>query len=288
MEKDSQEPKLFFIKFITIVTFLCCNCTCIKAMNAYPDTLAGASVYNYKKIGDTRLNLHVLKPNEGSIAPAVVFFFGGGWKGGTIKQFDPHMRFLQNLGITTIAVEYRVSSRHQTEPIHAVQDAMDAMIYIKQNADKLGVDRNKIIAAGGSAGGHLAAATAILKHFYPKERKFCPKPFALILFNPVINTMPDGYGYERLQDMALALSPSHHVVTDLPPTLIFHGTNDKTVPIRNILDFEEKMNSKGNIIEVKIFPEKRHGFFNYGRNKNKDYKKTLKHTKAFLQSLNLL
>lgn len=288
MVKGNKFLQKLIFSFITLVAFLCCNYASIKAFPAYPDTLEGASIYNYKVAGDIFLNLHVLKTKSDNPVPAVVFFFGGGWKGGTIKQFEPHIRYLQNQGITAIAVDYRVSSRHNTQPVHAVQDAMDAIIYIKQNADELGVDHDRIIAAGGSAGGHLAAATATLKHFYPQESKFSPVPYALILFNPVISTMPEGYGYERLQDMAWSLSPSHHVIADLPPTLIFHGTNDKTVPLANILEFEEKMKSKENRIEVKIFEGKGHGFFNYGRKQNKDYQETIIYMKTFLQSLNLL
>jgi len=89
----------------------------------------------------------------------------------------------------------------------------------------------------------LGGSYSYFKAFLSQKRKFSPEPCALILYNPVVSTMPDGYGYERLQDMAWALSPSHHVVdADLPPTLIFHVKNDKTVPIENILDFQESMN----------------------------------------------
>ena len=255
--------------------------------SVYPDTISGATLYTYKTIDDISLNLQVLT-SERQIAPTVVFFFGGGWRGGSVKQFEPHMRYLKELGLTAIAVDYRVSSRHNTRPVHSVLDAMDAMVFVKNHAAELHVDTANLAAAGGSAGGHLAATTAILKHFYPENTSITPEPKALILFNPVVNTMPEGFGYNIMGADGWVLSPAHHVTENLPPTIIFHGTADQTVPFDNILAFEKEMEAKGNRVEVNSFPGRGHAFFNYGRNQNKDFNDTIEMMHKFLQSVRFI
>mgnify|MGYP002021636834 CR=1 FL=1 len=59
-------------------------------------------------------------------------------------------------------------------------------------------DPNKVVAAGGSAGGHVAACTGTVTGFESGELKFSSVPAALILFNPVCDTSPSGYGNNRL------------------------------------------------------------------------------------------
>ena len=127
-----------------------------------------------------------------------------------------------------MTANYRVSSRNNSTPFDAVEDAKSAVRWIRTHAKTLGIKKNKLVAAGGSAGGHLAASTAIVPGYEnPGENlKISSKPNALILFNPVINTLPEGYGSERLGDKAESISPAHHVVKKLPRTLIFHGTED--------------------------------------------------------------
>ena len=274
-----MKKTLIFFIFLHFSTFLFAH--------FYPDTIQGVSVYVYKNIEDDALNLYVLKSANES-APTVVFFFGGGWVRGTVKQFEPHMQYLHDLGLTAIAVDYRVTSRHNSRPVQSVQDAMNAMIFVKNHAADLHVDTTKIAAAGGSAGGHLAAATAILKHYYPKDEQVTPEPDALILFNPVINTMPEGFGRDLMKEDGWVLSPAHHITTNLPPAIIFHGTADKTVPFDNILNFQKKMKAMGNRVEVKSFKERGHAFFNYGRNENKDYQATIVMMHQFLRSIDFV
>ena len=116
----------------------------------------------YKEASGAKLFLHVFNP-EGhkttDARPAIVFFFGGGWNGGTPKQFEPHCQYLARRGMVAITAEYRVKSRNKTSPFECVADGKSAVRFIRANAAKLGVDPKRVAAGGGSAGGHVAAAT---------------------------------------------------------------------------------------------------------------------------------
>ena len=125
--------------------------------------LEGAKVHQYKQVGETKLFLHVYNPDghkDSDRKPAIVFFFGGGWNGGTPKQFEPHCQYLSQRGMVAITAEYRVKSRNKTTPFECVKDGKSAIRWVRANANKLGVDPSRIAAGGGSAGGHVAAAVA--------------------------------------------------------------------------------------------------------------------------------
>ena len=88
--------------------------------------------------------------------PAIVFFFGGGWSQGTVTQFTPQAKHFAERGMVAILADYRVFRRHGTTALEAMADARSAVRWVRANASKLGVDPNRIVAAGGSSGGHIA------------------------------------------------------------------------------------------------------------------------------------
>jgi len=112
----------------------------------------------YKAVGETELKLHVFTP-EGHRAsdkrPAIVFFFGGGWNGGSPSQFYPHCDYLASRGMVAAAAEYRVKSRNKTTPRECVKDGKSAVRWLRQHAGELGIDPKRVAAGGGSAGGHV-------------------------------------------------------------------------------------------------------------------------------------
>ncbi len=257
------------------------------------DEIDGADIKVYKTVDGYDLKMNILYPKDfkkGKRYPAVVFFFGGGWHGGDVHQFEQQCRYFASKGMVAMAANYRVKSRNNTTPFDAVEDAKSAVRWIREHANELGVKKNQIVVAGGSAGGHIAACTGIISGFEaPGENlSVSSKPNALVLFNPVINTMPNGYGNKKIGENAQAISPAHHVVSKLPPTLIFHGTEDKTVPYENIVDFQNKMEQEGNICYVVPFEGQGHGFFNYGKSDNLYYEITVEKMESFLIELRYL
>lgn len=226
------------------------------------------SLIEYKKTSKTTLKLHVFKPKnhqKSDKRPVIVFFFGGGWVSGHPRQFYQQARYFSEKGFVAISAEYRVFGRNKTSPFKSVSDAKSAIRWIRENASKLGVDSNKVIASGGSAGGHIAACTGIIKgeEEEGENLKISSVPNAIILMNPVIDTTERGYGVEKVgESRKTDISPCHHVHPGISPTIIFHGTADKTVPFENVERFSKLMVKSGNICELVPFKGKGHGFFN--------------------------
>src|SRR5690606_9585027 len=151
----------------------------------------------YKRIDSVALYMDVFAPKNAkgkAPRPAMVFFFGGGWRGGTTRQFEPQANYFAGRGMVCFLVDYRVAGRHGSTPFESLMDAKLAIRYIKANAATLGVDTSRIVAAGGSAGGHLAAATALLSASNDPgdDLSISPRPAALVLFNPVIDNSKAG------------------------------------------------------------------------------------------------
>lgn len=123
-------------------------------------------------------------------------------------------------------------------------------------------------------------------------------PNALVLFNPALVMAPfdgvalDGFesrvSAERMGADPIKLSPVHHVKKGTPPTIIFHGRADETVPYSTAEAFTREMQKAGNRCELVGFDGQGHGFFNYGRGDNRNYRATLEAMDAFLVSLGYL
>ncbi len=254
----------------------------------------------YKTIGEVKLKLHIFEPTNRDkkiLSPAIVFFFGGGWTGGSPTQFYHHCDYFASRGMVAISAEYRVKSRHGTSPFECVADGKSAIRWVRANAAQLGVDPNKIIAGGGSAGGHVAACTGVIDGLEEEneDHKISSKPNALVLFNPAVDLVGIGKNakakrrFDKLFNRRKEISPLHHVKKGAPPCIIFHGTADTTVPFESVQRFCKVMKEAGNICQLVPFEGKGHGFFNYGKDKdNKSFKETVLAADNFLASLGYL
>ena len=247
----------------------------------------------YKEVDGYSLNLHIFRSpahiSGAAPKPAIVFFFGGGWAGGTPTQFYPQCEYLADRGMVAMAAEYRVKSRHNTTPFECVMDGKSALRWIRKNAAKLGVDPERIGAGGGSAGGHVAAAVATVPGLNEEgeDLSISCLPDTLVLFNPVYDNGPGGFGHPKLKDRYREISPMHNLREGMPPTIVFLGDQDRLIPVSTAEKFRDEMRKLGNRSELVVYPGQSHGFFNQGK-PGGGYLKTLQEMDKFLNSLGWL
>lgn len=264
-----------------LILFLLISITAYKTGNSQERIL-------YKEVDTTKLFMDVYQPGNLDPAkkyPAIVFFFGGGWVEGSMKQFEPQAKYFSQRGMVCFLVDYRIRNKHQTSPFESLKDAKSAIRFIREYSNRFHIDTSKIVASGGSAGGHLAAATALIAEYNESSDNLSVSciPNALALFNPVIDNGPGGYGYERIGKAYQTFSPMHNIKKGAPPTILFLGTNDNLIPVQTAKKYQEAMERVNSRCELQLYEGQPHGFFNY---KNIEYyKKTVSKLDEFLQSL---
>ncbi len=185
--------------------------------------------------------------------------------GGSIEQFRWQAEYFAQRGMVAVRVDYRVDSRHGTSPVQAVEDGQDAIAWIGKNAAVLGIDPEKIIVSGGSAGGHIAACIALCSD---QQR---PNIAGLVLLNPVLDLTTataelefSSRELELISELGLVsakqLSPNFNISTHTPPTLLVIGGSDPL--LIQATDFRNKAVAKNVPIVFKIAEQQNHGFFN--------------------------
>lgn len=210
----------------------------------------------YAKAGDTSLRLDVYRPKISSdkARPCIVWIHGGGWQNGSKAGGRGRLASLVASGdYVGASVGYRLTDKG-TWPAQ-IHDCKAAIRYLRANADKFGIDEGKIGVWGSSAGGHLVSMLGTSGDVKEVEgdlgttdvssRVSCivdycgPSDFlAFGLDAPRMNQPGQPvfklFGGPLKENEALArqASPVTHVTKDDPPFLIVHGTEDKTVTIR--------------------------------------------------------
>ena len=244
----------------------------------------------YKTVGDVTLMVDIFESKQKDPTkkyPAVVFFFGGGWNGGTPAQFYPHCEYFAGRGMIAMAADYRVNGRNKTTPAECVMDGKSVFRWIRANASRLGVDSTRIAAGGGSAGGHVAAAVATAVGFEEagEDSSISYLPNALVLFNPVYDNGPKGYGHDRVKSFFPAISPFHNLRPGTPPTIVFLGTKDNLIPVATAKEYQSQMQKNGDRSELYLYEDQPHGFFNYRDGTKRFYYQTVFESDKFLASL---
>ncbi|MEJ6732988.1 MAG: alpha/beta hydrolase [Opitutaceae bacterium] len=263
--------------------------TVLSAQNEKSD-----QIVTYREVDGSELKMHIFLPDgfqPSDRRPAVVFYFGGGWNGGSPDQFYPFSEYLTSRGMVAMAAEYRTKKSHDVDPFACVEDAKAAMRWARQNAAEWGIDPQRLAAGGGSAGGHLAAATAFLPGLNEAGAKLSDScvPDALILYNPVLDNGPTGYGFERVGHRFQEISPLHNIGPAVPPpTIAFLGTEDALIPVETMRTFANAIRRAGGRCDVHLYEQATHGFFNRRDWGNVRYYEVLRATDRFLGSLGWL
>ena len=235
------------------------------------ELLKSAREVTYKVVGSLPLAAYIWQPEPDKEPPypmsVAAFFFSSGWDHGQVTQFAPHCVYLASRGMTAIAFDYRVNTKHGTGPLEAMADARTGIRWIRQNAAGLGINPGKIVAAGGSGGAHAITSAAMLKGYDEPtdDLTVSAVPDALVLFSPVLDTSKNGFGLERFPDAKAAKNADliRAIAKGMPPMLVMHGTADRVVPIDGSHVFVRKMARKKNKCRLVEFERQGHGFFNF-------------------------
>lgn len=247
----------------------------------------------YKKKDTGYLTLKLYYPpsmDEAKKYPGMLFFQGGNWNYGKMEKFEYHAKYFAKRGVVCFLVEYGIKGSKEPKFYDCIADAKSAVRFIKQNAIQFKLDTNKIIAAGGSAGGHLASSLALVEGYDdPNDNKsFGSKPSALVLFNPAIDFGPASPPlYAKVGEKYKDISPLHNIKPGAPPTIILNGTADPLIPVEMVEYYKLVMDAVESRCDLILYEGERHGFFNYTRS-IQNYKETVLEVDRFLKSLGFI
>lgn len=228
------------------------NADCV-GLPAQPMTLEGAESFTYAGAGARDLRIHVFKPaGDGASRPAILLFFAGAWRTGEVDSMAPQARAFAARGYVAVLADYRVKCRDGTTPRESVEDAGRAFRWLRTHARDLGVDADRIVLGGASAGGHLALVTALKA---PDHEG----PAGLVLFNPVVDMVGEGPPWRR--GAMREISPAALPARTLPPTLILHGQDDRRAPIATVRAFCDRARAAGRRCTLQEYPGEGHSFY---------------------------
>ncbi len=208
-----------------------------------------------------RIGVRVFHPaNDGAEArSAIVLFHGGGWSEGEASWMDPIAETYAELGLVAVSVGYRLS-RDGVTPFDAVADARNAIRWVRRESGRLRIDPNKVVALGTSAGGHLAASTAVFDEPFGSDVSSMPN--ALVLRSPAVSVANSPW-FQKLSGgvaQAASLSPVLYVRSALPPTIVLQGEEDSITPASGAVEFCQRMQERGNTCTLKLYPGVGHLF----------------------------
>lgn len=201
---------------------------------------------------------------------AIIIFPGGGYVINALKHEGHDVgKWLAAHGITAFVVKYRVpDSTYMTNPTTApLQDAQQAIGWVRDNAKKFGIDKNKIGVLGFSAGGHLAASASTHYNTHLTKYKKVRPDFSVLIY-PVIS-FTDSIGHTGSRDALLGKHPTteeikawsneFQVNAKTPPAFLAHAKDD-WVNYKNSVMYAEALQSHQVKVELVLFPDGGHGF----------------------------
>jgi len=204
-----------------------------------------------------KLDLHLPQDPEGPL-PLLVFIHGGGWSKGFREDYHLYtMRFARQ-GYAAATVSYRLSPGAVFPD--AVEDVKCAVGWLQANSVEYGIDPERVIVIGGSAGGYLALMAGLTDadaYCGTCETTPEPRPRGIVnLYGPTDLTAPEaqeasevtgflGTTWASAPERFAEASPITHLAEGAPPTLIIHGTLDQVVPVTQADALAERMQDLG-------------------------------------------
>lgn len=206
--------------------------------------------------------LHIYKASKNSDGKAVIICPGGGYGGLAFGHEGTDVAtWLNGRGITAVILKYRMPNKHSQVPL---EDGQQAMRYVRENAESLGVNPNRIGILGFSAGGHLAST---ISTHYANEGTSTRPDFS-ILFYPVITMSKVTHGGSRTNLLGdkpsefdiRRFSNEKQVTVNTPPTILLLSDDDLSVSPQNSTAYYKALNSNNIPATMYIFPKGGHGW----------------------------
>jgi acetyl esterase len=254
----------------TLVCFILCvlcgaSCAADVPAERQDDAPVGKP-YVYKTSAGQGRRMEIFFPPHHDPAkaktPGLILFHGGGWTRGDLGQFRVACAYFASRGLVCATAEYQLPDKATMEALpqgHShkrlcITDAKSAIRWFKANAAELGIDPDRVITGGGSAGGHISAlATMNPRLNDPADpAAIDTSVVAYLWFNPAFSPGDD-------KDSEIDIL--HHQKADLPPAIVFFGDKDRWLPGWNRAHAKWKEHGV-KMIDLRIAAGEEHGFFN--------------------------
>lgn len=215
----------------------------------------GHRIEHYKQIDGIDLEAHIFAPATTSGArPALIWFHGGSWATGSWSHCPIVCRQARELNYVTIQIEFRTADRFDATPMEAINDARDAVVWVRSNAARLGIDAERLIVAGFSSGGSIAtflAATSAPHDIH-----------AALLLSACTAPLNDAWFRRILEDRYApeTLSPIAHLDAGDAAIFAIHGAADEACPFADTEGFVAQAADAGLDAQLEALPNASHFF----------------------------
>jgi acetyl esterase/lipase len=184
-------------------------------------------------------------------------------------------KYFNSIGVNAIVLKYRIPNAENQidKSIAPLQDAQQAMLLARTNADSWGIDKNKIGIMGFSAGGHLAASLATHYNDIKIENpsKISLRPDFQLLIYPVISFGPEGHEGSRINLIGNAndaktvkaidyFSNEKQITKDTPPAFLVHSKDDDAVPVANSIHYYDNLIAHKVPAKLYLYEKGGHGY----------------------------
>jgi acetyl esterase/lipase len=269
------------VRGLAWASLVCVAFVVVRAEAVRPELPRGVEAYTdivYRRVGERVVKLDVYLPAapapDGG-RPAVLAIHGGGWRGGSKKGYGREVARLAGHGYVVVSAEYLLSKPGMPSWPDNLDDVREAVRWVRRHAPEYGVDPNRIVAMGASAGGHLAAllgtypegrdgpadvsarVQAVIDFYGPTDLRamYASSPAAAEPIRLLLGGSPDDVP-ERCADA----SPASHVSPDDPPILLVQGAADTMIPTSQAEFLASELATAGVRHRLIVIPGARHGF----------------------------
>lgn len=230
-------------------------------------TTQPSTTETYAVTDGTKLEVDIWRPAKPNGA-AMIYVFGGGWVSGERNQMPAYFRWLTAQGLTVFTVDYRLATDGDPVWEKAPDDVRRALRWVRDNAARHGIDPDRIVLSGNSAGGNLASLVAyggdtpvraVIQFYAPTDLAAAHRDTDSSTARGMLESYLGGTPgtvparYERN-------SPITYVRPGLPPTLILHGERDSVVPAGQATDLAARLTTAGVPTVLLMLPASEHSF----------------------------